>query len=173
MKKLILVIVILLIVGGGVYYYKNSEQVEVQPETTDRKASQDNNDVLNNSFDDWLTYNNNELGFSVKYPKSYHVSIYGNNLVNYDENKYEKGNSNGVKIQFHKYKTEYMTLSEGMESYENGIFKFKEEILSGPGGQFKVYSTLDDIGIYYKVIVWGEDNDGGNVFDILSTFEIL
>ncbi|MDO8585124.1 MAG: Ser-Thr-rich GPI-anchored membrane family protein [bacterium] len=148
----------------------------------------------------WKTYMNTSDGYSISYPDSYHVA-YGDSLFNYDENKYERGNPNGVKIQVQRHSKENfgydLATNEGVKKFTDklnadrikndaiessnstpitpsslGIFKFKNKVLGGPGGAFDVYYTFASSDTYYMVLVWGETNDQQTVNQILSTIKI-
>src|SRR3990167_8401716 len=117
-------------------------------------------------FDDWKTYTNQKIGFTISYPSTYHVYL-DNDLINYDEAAYERGNPQGVKIQVqihgdylgcnfsspgcikqfieqdnqNRSKSEVPDnpLSTPMTPVSLGIFTYKSEVLNGPGGAFNVY----------------------------------
>ena len=145
---------------------------------------------------DWKTYEDEDMGYSVAYPESYHVA-YKHNLVNYNENspEYVKGNPNGVKIQFYRGNAFGLDLTKSYQREELfksyygsdasiarlptkvegiapvGEFTYRNSILSGPGGAFDVYYAFAKDGkSYYTATVWYINNDAKTVMNILSSF---
>ena len=124
--------------------------------------------VLSNETANWKTYVNSEMGYSISYPPTYHPA-YDNDLLNFDENKYENGNSAGVKIQIQK-------TSGNLNASKADVptIKYYEKVTSGPGGTFDIYSVTSINGTkYFQVLVWGIENDNQNVSKILSTFNFI
>lgn len=146
-----------------------------------------------NATDGWTTYRNEKDLFEVSYPNTF--DTYGDiSLVNFDINRFEKGNPEGIKIQIQKRewtgqisnseisklveeKNIYIQNSVGLEGgdvtklepYEVGQINYKNEVLSGPGGSFDVYYSFGHSAYAYAVLVWGEENDPEIVRQILST----
>jgi hypothetical protein len=147
----------------------------------------------------WQIYRNEEYGIEFKYPNTYHTYL-DHNLINYDENKYEKGNPKGVKIQIQRdsggnlgydlsvseqinsfiSKLNSSSLNESENSSETpivplslGIFSFKKQVLAGPGGSFDIFYTFVNKDTYYRLLVWGQENDPEVVSRILSTFKSI
>lgn len=114
---------------------------------------------------DWKTHTNWAGGYSISYPASYHVA-FENDLFNFDENLYEKGYDGGVKIQIQKVSTvtDVTALAK---------VTFFEKITRGPGGTFSIYNVTGKDGKtnYYKILVWGGENDKENVSKILGSFK--
>lgn len=116
---------------------------------------------------EWKTYINSEVGYKISYPSSYHVA-YGDDLFNFDETKYENGNSKGVKIQIQRYDTISSTSSK---DFSLGSIKYLGNITEG-GGTFDLYRVSDENGkFYYKILVFGKNNDVKNIENIISTFK--
>lgn len=147
---------------------------------------------------DWTSYTNEEFGFTISYPSAYHIYL-DHNLINYDENKYERGDPNGVKIQIQKNNGGNLgydlSTADGIKKLvdelnadrvENdapetsrstpiissplGVFQFKNKWLSGPGGEFSVYYAITNSDAH-TVLVWNEQNDQETINKILSTFK--
>jgi hypothetical protein len=193
---LLIIAVAVLIVGGGTYVALNSQErqqninsTQVNPQVT-KNSNQNIPPSITSKIQDWKLYTNTKLGFTISYPNTYHVYL-DQNLINYDENKYERGNPNGVKIQVQKHSKENfgfdLSTSDGIATFIDqlnvdranqitpfslGIFIFKNKVLGGPGGTFDVYYTFSNIDTYYMVLVWGESNDQETINKILSTFTI-
>ncbi len=202
----LIIVVAVLFVGGGTYVaVKNQEKQQRYnvPQITQKVINEPNqNNPVSNKKENqnWKSYTNSELGFTVSYPSTYHIYL-DHNLINYDENKYERGNTNGVKIQVQKHNNENLgynlSTSDGVKRFIDklndnrakndelesanttpitpfsfGILKYKNKVLSGPGGSFNMYYAFANSDIYYTILVWGETNDQEIVNKILSTFKI-
>ncbi len=114
---------------------------------------------------EWKTYINSQAGYRISYPPSYHVA-FENNLLNFDENAFEKGNPKGVKIQIQK--TNSLPVSADLIAK---IPRYSDKVASGPGGQFDMYNiSASDGKTYYRIFVWGIENDNQNVSKILNSF---
>lgn len=127
------------------------------------------------TINDWETYKNEKKGYSISYPDSYHVA-FENDLFNFDENKYERGNSNGVKIQvqldFDKSSLNFKDPS--MKPVSLGNIKYVSKGELGPGGEFDVYFALSENSkSFYRILVWGKENDPINIPKVLSTFKLI
>lgn len=136
---------------------------------------------------DWKTYTNQADCYSIKYGIPYRIWP-DDDLVNYDFNDpiYERGNPDGVKIQIQKDSIEdgknfALQMAEEVTSMEDietsmqkvslGNFQYSNKVLNGPGGAFdKFYAPAKDEKSYYRVLVWGMENDWVNVESILKTF---
>ena len=194
------IIIALLLIGGGLYIALNNQK---PVQEVDSVAQNDLNNGLGNfeQAEGWKTYANQKTKFIISYPNAYHVYL-DHNLINYDENKYERGNSKGVKIQIQQHSKENhgynLSTNDGVNKFidklntnrikndtiENsnttsivpfslGIFKFKNEVFSGPGGSFNIYYAFATDDTYYTALVWGEQNDQETVNKILFTFKIF
>jgi|SRR3989338_2767725 len=194
------IIIALLLIGGGLYIAFNNQK---PVQEVDSVAQNDFNKGLENfeQTEGWKTYANQKAKFIISYPNAYHVYL-DHNLINYDENKYERGNSKGVKIQIQQHSKENhgynLSTNDGVNKFidklntnrikndtiENsnttsivpfslGIFKFKNEVFSGPGGSFNIYYAFATDDTYYTALVWGEQNDQETVNKILFTFKIF
>ncbi len=172
-----LVVIAILIIGGGLYIYEdkkanNTGSTEVKqynqiPETTKQDSviapSQNSQKT---PISNWKTYVNSDLGYSISYPPTYHEA-YGNDLFNFDEDKFEKGNSSGVKIQIQKISEKFNASKADVPT-----IKFSEKVTNGPGGSFDIYSVTNLNGTkIFNILVWGIENDKQNVLNILSTFK--
>ncbi len=141
MKKII-VIILIIVMAVFVIYTKKNTRLETQR-------------LLNTIS-----------GYSIDYPASYHVA-FQNNLVNYDENKYENGKADGVKIQIQPLEGKYPASKEAKVI-------FSERRSEGPGGTFDLYRVSEQDGRdHFQILVWGAENDKDNINKILSTFEFL
>lgn len=146
----------------------------------------------------WQTYRNDNYRYSISYPPSYHVA-YENDLFNFDEKKYEKGNPLGVKIQIQQdigaadgfdltdigQQSEFIArLNSDIENsgeaametlimpFTLGEIRYRNQVTSGPGGIFDVYYAFAANSTkYYRIFVWGAENDREGVKNILSTFK--
>ncbi len=199
---LLLAIIAVLVVGGGVYVYKN--KTDVAP--LKNQVEQQTNTQISDSNLDFKNYANAKLGYSISYPSSYHISS-ENNILNYDEKDFKRGNTKGVKIQIQqatafafdvdvelgrqKFISSLNTFinNKATESEETQIepfylnaIKYKNRVVIGPGGSFDVYFAFPDdsshvaisgsnSGMYFRILVWGAENDKENVNKILSTFK--
>lgn len=144
----------------------------------------------------WKTHINTKVGYSIFYPSSYHVA-FENDLFNFDEAKYEKGNPKGVKIQIQQdSQTAGLDLSnvagqeqlialrnadisghlgDGLQTritpLSLGNVKYANKVTGGPGGAFDIYYAFAKDGkSYYRILVWGAENDSQNLKNILSSF---
>lgn len=176
---LIAILLGIVVIGGGTYLVVHNNKVEQKvdngsqnvPVTTDNNQNTVINPSSNQSqisTSNWKTYSNSEIGYSISYPPTYHPA-YGNDLFNFDENLYEKGNSAGVKIQVQKTSGNINASKADVPT-----IKFSEKVTSGPGGTFDVYSVAGLNGTkYFQILVWGMENDSQNVSKILSTFQFV
>lgn len=192
------IIIIALLLLGGAYIALNNQ------ESAQKAKNIMQNDFNSSDFEqnkNWSTYMNQKVGFAISYPAKYHVYL-DNNIINYDENKFERGNPIGIKIQIQRHSKENygydLSTNDGIkkfigklnetiaknDAFENsnstlavpfslGVLKFKNKVLSGPGGAFNIYYAFSNNDTYYTVLVWGEKNDQETVNKILSTLKII
>lgn len=196
----IVIILTLLLIGGAYIVFKNQTKQKINNKLNAPPANNEktqNNQTINN-FENWDSHTNKELGFTISHPIAYHV--FYDNLVNYDETKYERGNSDGVKIQVQRRNQENfgydLSTTDGIKNFTDklnadrvkndtidnssstpiipfllGDFKFKNQVLSGPGGKFDIYYAFTSNNTYHMVLVWGENNDKETVNKILSAIK--
>lgn len=191
------IIIALLLIGGSYIVLNNHEPIQKSKNIMKNDFNSSDSEQNKN----WSTYVNQEAEFAISYPAAYHIYL-DNNLINYDENKFERGNSGGIKIQFQRHSKENygydLSTNGGIKKFidklnetivkndalENsnstsvvpsslGVLKFKNKVLSGPGGTFNIYYAFANNDTYYTVLVWGENNDQETVSKILSTFKII
>lgn len=185
----IIIIIAFLLIGGAYVVFNNQE-------STQKAENIMQNDFNGNDYKEnknWSTYMNQNGEFAISYPATYTYA--DNNLINYDENKF-------VKIQFQRHSKENygydLSTNDGIKKFidklnetiakndalENsnstlvdpfslGVLKFKNKVLSGPGGAFDIYYAFTSYDTYYTILVWGENNDQETVNKILSTFKII
>ena len=145
----------------------------------------------------WKTNSAAKSCYSVKYPATF--AVYSTDTIaNFNVNAFAQLPSKGVKIQVQSERdTRFNTQTEdGFESLitslnaniktnsqvENssitqitknkiGIFSYKNAVVSGPGGKSDIFYAPSKVpNGYYKVTVWGMENDSATVERILGTF---
>ncbi len=115
-------------------------------------------------FSMWKKYTDPVNYYSISHPAEYHMA-FGSSLINYDENKYEMGNSKGVKIQIQKI-DKSIPIGPIKETKYLGINT------EAPGGRFSMYEVIgNDNKVYFRINVWGSENDIHNIINILSSFK--
>ncbi|MDP3962248.1 MAG: hypothetical protein Q8Q03_00035 [bacterium] len=162
-KKIIWGIVIVIVIAIGVAIIDSAQIGKPdadQPSTIKVTASSVADQISN-----WKVFVNSKNGYSISYPPTYHTA-FGDDLFNFDENLYERGNDDGVKIQIQKTSG---TVSASKADVP--VVKYSERVPEGPGGTFDIYSVTGSNGTkYFQILVWGGENDSQNVAKILSTF---
>jgi len=102
MKIFLIPLLILALIGGGYYFLKL--------QNTDNESSVLKN-VIQNPFVDeitgWETYQNEEFGFKIQYPKDLKLEEYLNQRVNSEESKLGLMLSEGQGSFYHNVLTEY------------------------------------------------------------------
>jgi hypothetical protein len=217
----VIMIIIALVVGGGVYAWqknevnKMSEKIIQAQKITNEQAKQimDLKDEIaqikdesskvngektttkeNNELSGWTTYVNKNDGYSIMHPSEFWPQS-GHNLMNYDINdpRYERGNSDGVKIQIQKHALgsdfksfdEYVTYQKNISDDFNDPAKtvklgdfitMSQYTKTGPGGAFMVYTAFDrSSNNYFAILIFepGYSKNKELIEKIISTFKIL
>jgi len=197
----IVVALVLVALGGGYFGYKYFSTAKLVcwpycPNMTDQDRADIKKTMLEAETANWQTHENLKMGYSVSFPASYHV-VRENNILNFNDELFERGNLDGVKIQIQQEEAmaydlsneigegqtisainNYIKIGKGEDRQTpivpislNNI-KYKNQVLSGPGGAFEIYYAFSSKGqMFFKILVYGAQNDDDNVQKILSTFK--
>jgi hypothetical protein len=175
----------------GSYVSKTGSKCEFSECSIPKKDSANKEIIESNG---WKTQINNNDGYALSYPAEFSFQS-GHNFMNYDINdqRYERGNPDGVKIQINKHILggnfrsieEYITyLKSNSDNFTDPAQEVKigscvtlaQYLKNGPGGAFMNYMAFDKkSNTYFDILIFepGFSKNKELIVNIIKTFRIL